>query len=154
MGNELINLSHASKNTCSIEGEDNMRDKMWEWYGVFHGNDGGGRSWKWWMETKEESREEKGGDNFEMKDFRARNRSRFVKRVHAHEGHGYHKWRDHKQISFKSINTNQKITTSPQSSSNNKQERNGGGETSWEERGHERRHHWSGKMLLLEAEMP
>jgi hypothetical protein len=43
------------------------------------------------METKEESREEKGGDNFEMKDFRARNRSRFVKSFHAHEGRGYHK---------------------------------------------------------------
>ncbi len=28
-----------------------------------------------------------------------------------------------------------------------------GGETSWEERGHERRHHWMGEMLLLEAEM-
>ena len=26
-----------------------------------------------------------------------------------------------------------------------------GGETSWEERGHERRHHWRGEMLLLEA---
>jgi hypothetical protein len=37
------------------------------------------------------SREEDGGNNFEMKDFRARNRSCFVKRVHAHEGHGYHK---------------------------------------------------------------
>jgi hypothetical protein len=37
------------------------------------------------------SREDNGGDNIEMKDFRARNRSHFFKRVHAHEGHGYHK---------------------------------------------------------------
>jgi hypothetical protein len=28
-----------------------------------------------------------------------------------------------------------------------------GGETSWEERDHERRHHWRGEMLLFEAEM-
>ena len=27
------------------------------------------------------------GDNFEMKDFKARNRSHFIKRVYAHEGH-------------------------------------------------------------------
>jgi hypothetical protein len=32
------------------------------------------------METKEESREER-GNNFEMKDFKARNRSCFVKRL-------------------------------------------------------------------------
>ena len=39
----------------------------------------------------QQTRKDDDGDDFELKDFRARNRSRFVKRVHAHEGHGYHK---------------------------------------------------------------
>jgi hypothetical protein len=43
------------------------------------------------VQFKQQTRKEDGGDNFEMKDFRARNRSHFVKRVHAQEGHGYHK---------------------------------------------------------------
>ena len=77
-----------SREETSVEWEDAVvggRDATGERC-LFDGSSGGSN-----VGMEYHSREEEGGNNFEMKDFRARNRYRFVKSVHAHEGHGYHK---------------------------------------------------------------